>query len=104
MIGWPITSITGWIGAAAAADTTWIRRCICGRAPTGSPPARSPNNAPTRSWPGEEKAMRGSHYYDRDGQPIDVDRWGELFEDRKYQRLAETRLVINGESVTVSTI
>lgn len=33
-----------------------------------------------------------SRYYNRDGKPIDVDKWTTLFSDRKYQVLKQTRV------------
>lgn len=42
----------------------------------------------------------GHHYYDRDGQPIDSQRWAQLFEDENYRRIAYNEI----GNVTVSTV
>jgi len=41
-------------------------------------------------------------YYDKTGQPIDVDRWCELFEDSAYKRVAYTE--IDAADCYVSTV
>jgi hypothetical protein len=49
--------------------------------------------------------MPGSHrvrpwHYDKHGEPIEFDRWGELFEARDYQRVASTEI----DDARVSTV
>lgn len=49
----------------------------------------------------EAKGLRGLHYFDRDGDPITVGIWAELYESWTY-RLLETTTLVNG--IWVATI
>ena len=42
--------------------------------------------------------------YDRQGNPISYDRWGELHNDMEYKRIALDPLMFRDEPVTVSTV
>jgi hypothetical protein len=43
-------------------------------------------------------------YYDKQGNPIDLWRWGELHEDLDYIVVEKTPLMYNDEPVEVSTV
>lgn len=53
---------------------------------------------------GEETERFGAkwmiEWYDRNGKPIDMERWTKLFEDFEYRRIAETHI----RDVWVSTV